>query len=211
MIPYTEYQYLWPPRPEKAFPPAQIGYYERLGHVAQIKMNGTSTVIFVSPDKKMIFKTRHNADHKAWLQPNGVLPIMNKIGAGWYVFVAELLHSKVPGIRDTFYFHEMLVEDSQYLVDTTFSNRQDRMYNLFMGDRAYDSTLSHFILDEHTWLARNHTVGFSQLFTKLDRPEYEGLVLKDPDARLNVCSRATSNTGWQIKARCAKGRMNYAF
>ena len=58
---YTEYSYLYPPRPDAKVPQGMLGFYEKRGWIAQVKKNGTCTVIFAHKDK-VIFKTRHGDD-----------------------------------------------------------------------------------------------------------------------------------------------------
>jgi hypothetical protein len=228
---YNDYSVVWPPRPERAFPPSRLNIYSTMGdQSAQVKMNGTSTVIYVKPDRSLIFKTRHNTDHKIWTpKPDLVKPFYDLAGTGWYVFVAELLHSKVTGgPRDVLYLHEIIVKDGEYLIGTTFAERQRILYETFLGKvtaeqvvspfgepflpfgRAAETTLSHHVLDSHVWLARNYTGDFAALFKALDKPEHEGLVLKSFNARLEPCSRQSANSTWQTKSRRVEGNQNYA-
>lgn len=48
---YTEYEYLWPPRPERKVPPTTHAFYQKRGYWAQVKKNGTCTVIFARGDE----------------------------------------------------------------------------------------------------------------------------------------------------------------
>ena len=210
---YTKFTYLWPTYPEKAIAARDIGLYETLfKHVAQIKMNGTSSVIAVSPEKEIIAMTRHNEVHKAWSPTKLNTKLFRALpGKGWYVLQAELMHNKVPGIRDVNYIHEILVDNGEYLVGTKFWERQERLGKLF-SKGSEEETLSHYVLDENTWLARNYTSGFTELFSKikaLKLPQYEGLVFKDPEATLAICSRPNSNASWLSKSRLATKNYNH--
>lgn len=199
---FDEWQYLWPPRPENAVAKGLLGYYENEGYIAQVKMNGTCSVLGVAPDRKTVrAMSRHNDEHKLWAPgAHTAKPFKTLPGNGWYVFVAELMHSKVPGMRDINYINDILVADGEYLVGTTFAERQELLSKLFkLGGREH--TLSHYVIDDHTWVARNYGGDFDDLFDRLDRPEYEGLVLKKPNAKLAICSRANANTSWQAKVR----------
>lgn len=207
---YDGFQYLWPPRPEKAIPPALLPAMERKGWVAQAKKNGTCSIIAVSPAGEITAMNRHNEDHKLWSPtPASSAIFKNLPGKGWYVFEAELLHSKVSGgPRDTNFIHDILVADGQSLAGTTFLARQAMLRQLFLeGGEA--ETASHYVLDDHTWLAKNVVGGFKAFFAALDKPEDEGLVLKKPDAPLLPCVRASANSGWQIK--CRRPHANYRF
>lgn len=194
---YDNPTYLFPPRAEHAIPPALLGSYERKGWFAQVKKNGTNSVIFVSPSKDVYAMGRNNNQHKQWqFTPESAAIFKTLPGKGWNVINAELLHSKVVGLRDINYIHDILVEDGQYLLGTTYAQRYARLLMLFLKGKE-ESTPSHFILNNHAWLAKNHRDSFKALFQSLDKPEDEGLVLKNPEGKL----AARDNSGWTVKCR----------
>lgn len=192
---YDSYQYLYPPRPETRIPPGSLGFYESRGWWAQVKKNGTCTVIFARGDE-VIFKTRHNDNHKQWT-PTKEIADFFKGHDKWNVFVAELLHSKVPGIRDQLYIFDQIVADSEQLVGTTLGQRQ----SLFQSRWEYlsggrDSLQVH----PNISVAANFTCGFADVFKRL-KVEDEGLVMKDPKGILKSCFREGTNASWQVKSR----------
>lgn len=206
---YEKFEYLWPPRPENAIAADMLSFYEKRRWISQFKCNGTCSVIAVSPDRKLVCKTRHHTDHKLWSPSEQSSAIFRNLpGNGWNVFVAELMHSKVPGLRDINYINDILVADGERLDGTTFSDRQEILRKLFLnGDE--EETISHYVLDDNAWLAKNHTAGFSTLFSGIDKPEHEGLVLKNPKSVLLPCIKPTANAGWSVKLR--RPTKNYAF
>ena len=206
---FDDFQYLFPPRPNKSIPQGLLGFYEQRGYIAQAKKNGACSVIAISPDKKITAMNRHREAHKAWTANPETMTLFTDLpGDGWYVFVAELLHAKVAGIKDTNYINDVLVVDGKYLVGTNFVERQAMLQTMFLtGDET--ETDSHFVLNKTTWLARNHSSGFDALFTSLDKPEDEGLVLKSPKVPLAPCFREGSNEGWQVK--CRRQTKNFGF
>lgn len=219
---YESYQYLYPPRPERAIPVEQLGFFEKRGWVGQMKKNGTCTVLFVTPDKKVITKTRHDADHKMWSQNESrALEIFENLpGDNWYVFVIEVLHNKTSLIKDTMYIFDIMVNDGELLVGSTFTERMDilkELFNVVDEDNVVSlSNNSHYILNSNVWLARTITTGFKQIMRIANQqkpaegaPLDEGIVLKDPNAKLNMPGRAKSNGGWQVKCRIS--HKNYDF
>lgn len=205
---YDAYRYLWPPRPENAAPPALIGFYQRRGWLPQIKKNGTCTVIFARGDE-VIFKTRHNDDHKAW-PPQERHRLFFAGRSQWNVYVAELLHSKGPQLKHHLYLFDVLVSDGEELIGTTLLERQRILQERFptpqadivgsragLGARMIVQDVSHA-----TWIA-NPTQAWSEL-----GPLDEGLVFKNPNAKLAACT-PTGNGGWQIKIR--RPHANYSF
>jgi hypothetical protein len=204
---FTEWRYLYPPRPENAISKALLGRYEKMGYIGQAKLNGTCSVLGIAPGRESIkAMTRHNDIHKAW-SPSGenLRAFQNLPGSGWYVFVAELLHSK-GNFKNINYIHEILVADGEYLLGYKWQERQDLLQSLFMS--TDDGSLSHKVIDENTWLVKNFTSGLPEAFDALVEPYYEGLVLKDPNSRLKICTES-GNSDWQVKAR--KPAKNYSF
>lgn len=201
---YNNYQYLWPPRPETTIATPLLGFYQKRGFVAQKKKNGTCTVIFARGDK-VIFKTRHNDDHKMWTPQEDHLKFFAG-SEGFNVYVAELLHSKVTaGPKNELYIHDQLVRDGVSLVGETFAVRQAMLLAKFAGGGA---EIDQYRIADRITLAKNFKTGFTKLFDSLG-PEDEGLVLKDPQSVLRACLKPDSNKAWQVKCRIAAS--NYSF
>lgn len=205
---YDGYRYLWPPRPEKSAPPALIHFYERRGWVAQVKKNGTCTVVFSCADV-VTFKTRHDEDHKAW-QP---LPEHHSFFAGrtgWNVYVGELLHSKGPHLKNHLYLFDILVSDGVELIGKSFVARQDILQARFptavtdiTGSRAGIGARR---ITEH--ISHASLVNPAKTWARLGDLD-EGVVFKDPRALLQPCVAQTANGSWQVKIR--RPHTNYSF
>lgn len=217
---FTKYTYLWPPRPKKAIPVSMMNFYQKRGFVGQYKKNGTCNVMYVTPEREVIAKTRHDTDHKAWQPTEASSAIFKALpGDKYYVFITELMHSKVRGLRDTHYIHDVVVADGEYLVGKTFIERQAILAELFLtGNEA--ETYSHYVLNDNVWLAKliegdfkPAMAGIQEMADKAKEAEHsvenEGLVLKDPNAKLVVCGKQTSNSNWQVK--CRVQHKNYSF
>lgn len=206
---YDSFAYLYPPRPETAITKQMVGFYQKKNWVAQAKMNGTCNVIAVSPDKKLFPMTRHNTEHKLWNPTPASSSAFKAVeGSGWWVFVAELMHSKVPGIKDTNYVHDVLVANGEQLVGKSFVDRQAILHSVFLKG-SEEETETHWIVNPNTWIAKNHVGNFAKLFESWTNPEIEGLVLKNPSAQLLPCFKQGSNSGWQVKIR--KATKNYSY
>jgi hypothetical protein len=208
MIDYTTYRFLWPPRPERKIYELQLDWFESQGYWAQYKKNGTGNVMAISPQREVIAKQRTNKPHILWAPSAHTSDAFRSLkGHGWYVFVAELVHSKVAnasflGLRDINYINDILVADGTTLTGTTFTKRQELLADLFGASHLpVAKSGSHYVIDRHTWLARNHRSGFRKMFAGLASPEDEGLVLKQPAAKLSSCLRESSNSSWQVKIR----------
>ena len=210
---YTDYTYLFPPRPEVKVPRDALGNYQSLGWHAQVKKNGTCTVIFAKGDQ-VIFKTRHaeeqtdGDDHKMWSPKPEHVKFFQGFDS-WNVFVAELMHSKTPTIKDQLYIFDQIVHNGVQLVGKTFAERQallrERWLHLNAGFAPERDQLR---VHQYVSLAKNFKGGFGKLFDTLG-PGDEGLVLKNPNAPLNACFKHDSNWGWQVKSRIP--HKNYGF
>lgn len=198
---YLEYQYLYPPRPEQAIPQQMLKMFASRGYSAQVKKNGTCTMIFSLED--VIFKTRHNDDHKAW-SGDFLKPFFHRFRGS--VFVGELMHSKVSGIRDQLYLFDIIVWEHNHLVNSSFTNRQALLQDLLgTGDQTWDAVRVH---ENVSYLQNICSTDIVDSWHKLSGSD-EGLVLKDPNSKLLPCFRQSANSGWQIK--CRKPSKNYSF
>lgn len=207
---YESFQFRFPPRPgsKSKIAPATLPKYEKDGWWAQIKKNGTGGTLAIDLDRQIIARKRTGERHLAW-QPNedNRQAFLRLPGKGWYLFCAELMHSKVPGIRSINFINDILVADGDELVGMTFAQRQALLSTLFT---PVGETFSHFVIDANTWLAKNFTSGFLDVYESLEGREKlsgmenrgnEGLVLKKPQALLKLSLNDTANGAWQIKAR----------
>lgn len=204
---YTNYQYIWPPRPETKIPASMTSFYDRRGWQSQAKLNGTCSVIFTN-GTDCIIKTRHNDDHRAWTPRKEHLDFFKSLAVDntWSVFVAELMHNKSPVIKDMLYVFDVLVHAGHQLTGHTFAQRQALLEQLITGEQTdlwYQNS-------PYVVRARNHTGNSRELYNRVTQlPYVEGLVMKDPNAQLGLCNRADNNTGWQVK--CRKVTKNYGF
>jgi hypothetical protein len=185
--------FLWPPRPEKAIPRDLIPFYEKNGSIAQLKKNGTCTVIDVDKDGVPTFWNRHNELHKAWTAPNHIVEYFKQFPES--VFVGELLHNKGPSVKDTLYLFDILIFKGNDLVGTKLKERLTMLYEL---PKSKGITF-----------AKTYTKKFLQIFDSLDDPLDEGLVFKNPNARLKFCYKDGTNADWQ--AKCRKPTKNFGF
>lgn len=201
-------EYLFPPRPEAAFPPDSLSMYESNGYVCQAKKNGTCTLLVMTPSE-IIAYDRHGSRQKMWKGPNKDMTsgLRERLPIGYSAIVGETLHSKVPGIRDVFYIFDIVAVQGQLLLGKTFRDRQKIIRDVFKGGKDYQT---HRDIGGGIWVAKNFIAGFSALYSKIIvNPEDEGLVVKHPDARLANMFKEGMNSSWQ--AKCRKPTKNYSF
>lgn len=192
----------YPPRPEKAVDPSELNRYPNLGWIAQFKKNGTYTVL----DQGTVY-TRHLDEHLMW-DPKSSVAVKEIQRISGVCLCSELLNNKVKdGHRDTLYIHDILVYKGEDLVGETYEDRYTILMSLF--DVKDEGDPSHWVVSKNIWISKCITSGFKGVFDSITSPEDEGLVLKNPKARLKVCNKPSTNSGWQIK--CRKSHKNYSF
>lgn len=206
---YNDYSYLWPPRPEVKSPRDMLPFYEQRGWWAQKKKNGTNNIVFTNGDQ-VIFKNRHgpgvDGDHKQWKPlPEHIEYFKSRAKNGkWHVFCSELLHHKTTHLKNHVYLFDVIVVDGVHLVGKTFAERQKLLMEGQVGEQLDDCLK----VSEYISIAKNYTEGFVEIFDTL-RNEDEGVVIKDPKAKLAPCYKQMNNTSWQVKSR--KKHKNYSY
>lgn len=187
------------PRADNAVDKTMLRMYEKMGWWAQLKMNGTYSVITVRDGIVVETHNRRCEPHKAWKLTEDSAMIWREVPDGEWVFCAELMHSKVPGIRDTHYIHDVVVANGKPLLGTKYRERYQMLVDTFVDADSVEKQY-YWELDSNTWLAAVHAPehnDFKAMFEALSRPEEEGLVLKDPNGVLKM----KDNNGWTVKCR----------
>lgn len=204
---------LYPPRPGGAINPATLNRYS--GYFAQYKYNDIRTLVYFYPDSHIELLNRHKQPHAIYSLTESMLASLRslRLAAGsFHVLDGGLMHKKTP-LRDRIILWDVLVYDSQYLVQTTFRERYELLKKICGDPKEYESQTGHHIalkIAERLWLAPVFTTNLpSRYESLLHLDEIEGLVLKDPNGKLEPAIRPDNNLGWQIRVR--KPHANYAF
>jgi len=214
---YDRFVYLRPPRCDARFSPllSEFERYRRRGWLAQAKMNGFNSVIFVPPtmcgrsacDRIGIQAwNRHNKVHSKWHFTRENSQVFRNLPLGWWVFNAELLASK-----DVHFVHDVLVAEGRYLVGESFANRQNILWDVFAQSKFFDGTTDdHWVVDKHVWLARNipNPAEAWAMAQNPKRPEIEGIVVKDPLAVLSLNDLTSNGRNAPWMAKCRKATKN---
>lgn len=203
---YSEFGFLYPPRPEHCCSVEAMARFEERGWVAQAKKNGTCNVIAVSPEGEIHAMTRYRSPHRLWAPNSDTKEDFAHLSGGWYVFVAELLHGAPSGKQNVNYVYDVLVAEGRHLVGETQEFRQDLLLDLLDGDDddgCRDEGL-HRVVTPTLWLPTEYENNFSKLFDLMGR-EDSGLVLKDPNQTLSPCSRSISNVSGLVTCELPLG------
>ena len=143
-IPYTEFRYIFPPRPAtrvKFKSPMYVKFRDDGNWVAQYKLNGQRNVIFISPDRQVDMWNRHKERHKNYKPneklANQLLSVLD-LPPGWAVLDSELMHAKDKNVKDTIYLYDVLALGGQQLIGETYLQRYNKLAEIVKGGEKND-------------------------------------------------------------------------
>ena len=216
---YTEYKYLYPPRPVQTTNNTELGKYDNGQFIAQPKYNGTCCVAFISKDtvrvmnrhKGLITSNYNNIDFKGLHS-----------GDGWMVLCGEFLNKNKKGedgnpFNLKFVIWDILVYNNNYMLGSTLIERLELLEKLFpsstiMVSKDKINSYAHLCVTKYegVYKAPTYVNMFQDLYQDIvDTDLYEGLVLKRKEAKLSLGLTEKNNNEWQIK--CRKPTKNYDF
>ena len=102
---------------------------------------------------------------------------------------------------------DILVKNGQYLLDTTFEEREKMLDEMF-GKEEFNSFL--YKISENIFRVKTFRSNFIEVWKELVKIElFEGLVLKKINGKLERGTREKNNVNTQLKAR--RSTRNYQF
>lgn len=231
--PYTEWRWFYPPRPESVVEVGDIAYNSWASEsdaIGQLKLNGTRNMIFVSPEREIRFWTRKrnkdlspkyqdpNLPLEAPIEQKYVIPDVMKRNllamtpAGhWTVFDTELLHFKTEHVKNTLYFFDVLVWESQHLIGKTYTVRYKIIHRL-LGDvfvplnaARTEEQRGAALGQNNFFIAQNFSpTEWGNVWERVQPYNFvEGLVLKRTSgaSRLEAGHAMKNNSSWMCKLR----------
>lgn len=207
---YEEFRYLFPPRPEIKSPVSGIPVYEKMGMWAQPKLNGSCALVFTDGNEAKMMNRHYETFSRELIKREELLELHR--GKGWLVLVGELMNKSQRGedgkiFNSKFVIFDILVYNGEYLVGSTFEERQNLIDQLFSPE-PYQEWVKR--INDIFYRVENITSNMLDSWKKLVSVEmYEGLVFKKPSAKLDVGYKPANNTGWQVKVR--KPTKNYSY
>jgi len=219
---YTEYRYIYPPRPEKTTHYSELDKFDNGTFLAQPKYNGTCCVVFMTKDNIRVMN-RHNGiitsdynnvDFKSLYEDSGC--------KGWLVLAGEFLNKNKKGedgnpFNLKYIIFDILVYDNDYLIGKKLVERL-RILNMMMPETSTlvmkdsMSYYEHLNVTKYSniFKAPSYSDDFKGLYQSIiDTDLYEGLVLKRKESQLGLGFSEKNNSDWQIK--CRKPTKNYDF
>jgi len=213
---YNSPRYIYPCRPANAISPEELNSWDNQSMTAQLKMNGSNTLIFTNGDIVRVMGRHNQLLSNFQVSRDEIIDTLYKplnLNGNWLVLNGETLNkSKLDERGITFnqklILFDILVFDSDYLVGKTFQERiylLDSMYGNNISDKEYLHGIS-----DNIYRVKSHDRDFKNLFDTYTKiPLVEGLVLKRKNAKLEVATGEKNN--WRSQIKCRKPEKNYKY
>jgi hypothetical protein len=211
MIPYLNFNYIYPPRPEYKIQPKELDTFDTGEYVVQPKYNGTCCIVFTNGTDVYVYNRHKNP--MSWYSPDIDFKGLAHSNQ-WYVYTGEYLNKGKLGEngtkeKDKFIIWDILVWADQYLIGDDLLTRINLLEITYPCQRGKigENGLEMYEHLCHTNLngiykAPTYLNGFSKLFEDISKTDlYEGLVLKKIESKLSYGFQMLNNHDWQIKCR----------
>jgi ATP-dependent DNA ligase len=221
-IPFESFKLIYPPHPAVTWHPKDFHNISRF--IAQYKYDDWRVLIYFFPNGTIDFYNRKKEKLPRFQAPAKLLDSLQKLNLPhgcFHVLDGGLLHYKTSRVKNTIVLWDILVFENRWLIGSSYKERY-KILKSVCGNPLKNVTLKYrkdgkaiavdvaLEVTKHLWLARSFRGNFRELFEKA-RPlaEIEGLVLKDPNAKLQRPFKMTENAKWLIRVR--KPRIDYNF
>lgn len=209
-VPYTEWHYILPPRTNVSFGFNPNGAVQKAwagmrDAIAQLKLNGSRSLIAIDPKDGIKLWNRHRELHRNYTPSDDLISQIRKLNyprGHWNIFDAELMHFKTPNIKHTLYVFDTLVWKSEYLLGMEYGERFGLVEPLIQDGFPLDFEK----IDGKLYKATNYIPPEWERMWNIVQPikEIEGLVLKrtGPVSRLtDAGDKEYNNGGFQCRIR----------
>ena len=209
---YTNYRYIYPPRPKNAIQDSELEFWDNGSLVAQPKLNGSNTTIYTNGVKHIAMNRHGQRLTNFQLTDNEIKDIYRGTGE-WMVINGEYMNKSKSDENGQIFNHkfvifDILTFDGEYLVGDTFEQRiklLDKLYGQVDSEKDYLYRIS-----ENVYRVKSYYNGFKPLFDRLTPIDMiEGLVMKRMNAKLELGTSENNNTKSQLKSR--KPTKNYKY
>lgn len=212
MAKYTNFRYIYPPRPKNAISPDDLDFWDNGSLVAQPKLNGSNCVLFTNGDDYFVMN-RHNQRLSNFKIDKQELSKIYKGSGDWMIINAEYMNKSQKDENNDVFNNKLVIFDilaynGEYLVGSTFLERinlLDEIYGTENSDKDYLFKVSDNIFRVKSYL-NNFTENYNN-FVKVGM--LEGLVMKRKNAKLEVGNSELNNVKSQLK--CRKPTKNYKY
>ncbi len=228
--------YIYPPRAETCVPRNEAKIFMDMGWKPQYKYNDSRCLIKILPGNNIELWNRHGERFRTYTAPDWLhMELLEVAGAlgltsdSWHLLDGGLLDQKHQAIKDTIVIWDILVKEGEHLLGTTYQERYQILQNSISSEETFWYThKTHqpinfgIKLTNHTLLARQYepkdyesmwqtvqTVNAPYSTPTDIKPVLEGVIIKDPNGRLEMGYKEKNNTDWMVKSRVTTGRHRF--
>lgn len=235
-IAVQETQYIFPPRPQDAIPRSEADIFTEIGWRPQLKYNDSRCMVKYLPDGTIELWNRHGERFRTYHMPDWledqlaeVKVLLGLRDGEYHLLDGGLLDQKHRAIKDTIVIWDVLVENGQHLLGTTYVARHDRLITSISSEETFWYNSDHhdpidfgIKLDGNVLLARYYKADdVAKIWDTVDtinapftvdgnlKPVLEGVVYKDPDGKLDMGYQEKNNGDWMVRSRVKTGRHRF--
>lgn len=209
---YEQYQYLYPPRPETASPVSSLDGFKRAHLIGEPKLNGDCALIFTN-GIELHMMNRHKEPLRHFKMDTKEILHLHDKQSGWLVLVGEHMNTSKKDENGKIFnnklcLFDILVYESNYLIGVSYQQRLDLMSNLYGKNKETKPFLSN--VTENIYKIIEIEKDFKKAYDRITPIDmYEGLVMKDRNAKLEPGFTQKNNVRSQFKVR--KETLNYKY
>jgi len=213
---YSDYRYIYPPRPERKIPKSSLKDYDTGGlfggeFLAEPKFNGSCGPLFFNSERFLPMNRHKDRLTTFKIEASEFRDLFTS--DKWNVIVGEYMNKSKKDDSNKVFNHkfvifDILVIDGEHILGKTFEERWNMLYDMFKDQIIGENEYSYQIT-ENIWLVKVFYTNFESIWEKLTKIDMiEGLVLKKRTSPLQPGNSEKNNTA-QIKIR--KATKNYQY
>jgi len=216
-------QYIWPPRPKMTIPITEAQYFTQNGWKYQYKLNDSRCLIKILPNGEIELWNRHAERFRTYTPPPELihqlqqLPNILDLDSGkLHLIDGGLLHQKHHAIKNTIGIWDILVKNNTHLLGISYQERHETIsqgttpythdgipIGLHLTQDIFHLTNNPEETTEKAWST------LQQINAPYKQPLIEGIVLKDPQAPLEMGLKENNNGDWMCRSRVKTNRHRF--
>jgi hypothetical protein len=173
--------------------------------VAEPKYNGCRLQLHIL-NGNVQFWDRHNKLLKYNDNPSKTIVERLKMlfPKGYYLFDGELRNNKVPGIRDMIVLWDCFIWNGEFQNHVPYALRRLLLQGFLSVNNALELALIEQYPGDFKQVFENYVLGLHG-----NPDEYEGLVMKNLNGKLNLSPTKNNESSWMFKIRKETGRHKF--
>lgn len=209
---YTNFKYIYPPRPKNSVSPDDLDFWDNGTLIAQPKLNGSNSSIYTN-GKEFIVMNRHKQRLTNFKITKEELSEIYRGDGDWMILNCEYMNKSKNDENGKVFNHKLVIFDilaynGEYLVGSTFSKRVellDEIYGQIESEKNYL-----YSIISNVYRVKSYKESFKSLYDNLTPIDMiEGLVMKRGNAKLEAGLTESNNIKSQLK--CRKPTLNYKY